>query len=275
METVVETSVETTVSVEPPFRVKAVNGLLKLTTKHSVFPYLWKGEFETEGAQDTRPSEKGERLGLRAVCQWEFVSTKEGEIIYERALDRAGRMVYGLIYSPPGSGLPSNRLARFVGPNGFPQLQRESGAEYVQIHYDSEGWEDRIMYRDGNNHAAAGPYGAFGLSMQRNDQGQVTCALSLNAKGDATIDNNGISGILSKYEKGYDVEETSVGPDLKPRPLNDGYVVRKKQYDDLGNVTQMRLYGLNGEPVLSKKNGHHGLKAEYDKLGNRRVMTFL
>jgi hypothetical protein len=257
-----------------PFRVEAVNALLKLTTNHSIFPYLWKGEFETEGAQDTRLGERGERLGLRAVCQWEFVSTKEGEIIYERALDRDGRMVYGLIYSPPESGLPSTRLARCVGPNGFPQFQRESGAEYMRIHYD-KGWEDRITYRDGKNHAAAGPYGAFGLSIQRNDQGQITCAMSLDAKGDPTIDNRGISGMLSKYENGYDVEETMVGPDMKPRPLNDGYVVKKKQYDDRGNVTQMTLYGLNDQPVLSKKYGYHGLKVEYDKLGNPTVVTIL
>ena len=168
---------------KPVFRVEAVNGLFELTTNHSVFPYLWKGELESEGAQDTKPGEKGEQLGLKTVCQWEFVSTTKNEIMDERALDRAGRMVYGLIYSPPGSDvgnsrgeffgsaqklvdsskvetrpiLLSTRLARFVGPIGFPLLLRRSAAEFVEIHYDKNGWEDRVMYRDGKGLAAAGP----------------------------------------------------------------------------------------------------------------------
>ena len=51
--------------------------------------------------------------------------------------------------SPRRSGSPFTRLARFVGPNGFPQLQRESAAEFVEIHYDKAGWGDCVMYRDG------------------------------------------------------------------------------------------------------------------------------
>ncbi len=75
---------------KPAFRVEAVNGFLELTTNHLVFPYLWRGELESEGAQDAKPGEKGEQLGLETVCQWEFVSTTKNEIIYERALDRTG-----------------------------------------------------------------------------------------------------------------------------------------------------------------------------------------
>src|SRR5262249_41744663 len=172
---------------KPAFRVEAVNRLLELTTKHSVFPYLWQGEFEPAGARETKPGEKGERLGLRRVCQWEFVSTTKDEIIYERALDRVGQMVYGLIYSPLGSGSLSTRLTRFVGPDGFPQLQRRSDAEYVQIHYDEAGWEDCIMYRDGKNRPAAGPAGAFGRSMQHDEStGQITCATYLGLDGEPT-----------------------------------------------------------------------------------------
>ena len=41
-----------------------------------------------------------------------------------------------------GIGFPINRFARYVGPDGFPQFQRGSVAEYVQILYDRAGWED-------------------------------------------------------------------------------------------------------------------------------------
>ena len=40
---------------KPPFRVEAVNGFLELTTNHTVFPYLWKGELESEGTQGYQP----------------------------------------------------------------------------------------------------------------------------------------------------------------------------------------------------------------------------
>ena len=194
-------------------RVEAVNSLLEPTTNHTVFPYLWKGENESAGPQDTNPGEKGEKLGLKTVCKWEFASTKEGEIIYERALDRASHMVYALIYSPSGSVLPSpsrpgwglpspsprpsgsaspsplrssspsTRFARFVGPNGLPQRQRQSAAEIVEIHYDNVGWEDRVMYFDGNSQPATGPDGAFGQEMKHNQVGQLTSLFSLNSLG--------------------------------------------------------------------------------------------
>ncbi len=244
---------------KPAFRVQAVNGLLELTTNHSVFPYLWKGELESQDAQDKTPDEKGEgesgsknapdetpgktlaekakRLGLKTVCQWEFVSTTKGEIIYERALDRKGRMVYGLIYSPPESGSPSIGLTRLVGPNGFPQLQRTSAAEYVEIHYDEAGWEDRIMYRDSKGLAAAGPDGAFGRSMQYDGRGRLTGVQSLDANGRRMIDNSGNGGMEVKYDNnGWEVEETSVGPDLKPMPLKDGYVIAKMQYRPIRKI---------------------------------------
>ena len=279
---------------KPAFRVQAVNGLLELTTNHSVFPYLWKGELESqdetsddkgeeESGSKNAPdetlgktlAEKARQLGLKTVCQWEFVSTTKGEIIYERALDRKGRMVYGLIYSPPESGSPSIGLTRLVGPNGFPQLQRTSAAEYVEIHYDDAGWEDRIMYRDSKGLAAAGPDGAFGRSMQYDGRGRLTGVQSLDANGRRMIDNSGNCGMEAKYDNnGWEVEEKSVGTDLKPMPLKDGYVTAKMQYDRYGRMERMTFHGLNGEPVVSK-NGYHGFEAKYDKYGNETVETYL
>ena len=127
---------------KPAYRVVAVDGLLTLTPDHNVGPYLSGGRFDS-GLQADGASEEG----LQNVCQWEFVSTAAGEIIYERGLDRDGCMVYGFVYSPAGSGqVLAGRLARFVGPDGFPQLQRRSAADYVNIYYDKNGWEDRIVY---------------------------------------------------------------------------------------------------------------------------------
>src|SRR4051812_27211247 len=198
---------------KPALRMVAVDSQLKPTTNHSVGTYLWRRDSDSGDTEGSQAQARAERLGLQNVCQWEFISNANGEIIYERALDRDGHMVFGFIYSPPGSGPASTRLARFVGPDGFPQLQRSSQAEYVSIHYDADGWEDRVTYRDGKNLPAAGPDGAYGQGVSRNSAGQVTLLLSLDADGKNMIDNAGNCGLQVVYnDKGWMTEVRSIGP---------------------------------------------------------------
>jgi hypothetical protein len=253
---------------KPAFRMIAVDARLKPTTNHTVGTYLWKRDSDSGDPEGSQTQARAERLGLQTVCQWEFISNANGEIIYERALDRDGFMVFGFIYSPPGSGPADTRLARFVGPDGFPQLQRSSQAEYVSIHYDKDGWEDRVTYRDGKNLPAAGPDGAFGQNMGHNSGGQVTQLLSLDADGKNMIDNAGNCGLVISYnDKGWMTEVRSIGPDLKPMPVKDGWYSSKNEFDALGRSTRTTYHGANGEPVLHK-DGYHGMLAEYDGSGN-------
>src|SRR2546423_1305155 len=260
---------------KPAFRMVAVDSRLKPTTNHNIGTYLWQRDSDSGDGESGQSQARAERLGLQTVCQWEFVSNANGEIIYERALDRDGHMVFGFIYSPPGSGPSSTRLARFVGPDGFPQLQRSSQAEYVSIHYDKDGWEDRITYRDGKNLPAAGPDGAFGQGISHNPRGQVTQLLSLDADGQNMIDNAGNCGLTITYnERGWMTEVRSIGPDLKPMPVKDGWYISKNEYDALGRSTRTTYLGENGEPVLHK-DGFHGMEAEYDDNGNQTATTYI
>jgi hypothetical protein len=260
---------------KPAFRMVAVDSRLKPTTNHGVGTYLWKRDSDSNDTEGSQSQARAERLGLQTVCQWEFVSNANGEIIYERALDRDGHMVFGFIYSPPGSGPASTRLARFVGPDGFPQLQRSSQAEYVSIHYDNDGWEDRVTYRDGKNLPAAGPDGAFGQGISHNSQGQVTQLLSLDADGKNMIDNAGNCGLVITYnDKGWMTEVQSIGPDLKPMPVKDGWYSSKNEYDALGRSTRTTYHGAKGEPVLHK-DGYHGMEAEYDDHGNQVATIYV
>ena len=253
---------------KPPFRMVAVNSRLEPSTTHSIGTYLWRKGSDSDDSQGDQSQEKAERLGLQTVCQWEFVSNANGEIIYERALDRDGRMVFGFIYSPPGSGPAATRLARFVGPNGFPQLQRRSSAEYVSIHYDNHGWEDRVTYRDGKDLPAVGPDGAFGQKMEHNPRGQTTLLLSLDADGNNMIDDAGNCGLQLKYdEEGRLVAVHSIAPDKKPMVLKDGWAITRYLYDNAGRVRRTSFHGLNDEPVLHK-DGYHGWEVEYDEHGN-------
>jgi hypothetical protein len=258
---------------KPAFRMVAVDSRLKPTTSHNIGTYLWKRDSEDSEAGQSQA--RAERLGLHTVCQWEFVSNANGEIIYERALDREGHMVFGFIYSPPGSGPTSTRLARFVGPDGFPQLQRSSQAEYVSIHYDQDGWEDRVTYSDGKNLPAAGPDGAFGQAINHSSRGQVTQLLSLDADGKNMIDSAGNCGLVVSYNgKGWMTEVRSIGPDLKPMPVKDGWYLSRNEYDSLGRSTRTTYYGAKGEPVLHR-DGYHGMEAEYDDRGNQVTTRYV
>ncbi|HVF72772.1 MAG TPA: hypothetical protein VM940_14310 [Chthoniobacterales bacterium] len=260
---------------KPAFRAIAVDSQLKPTTNHNVGTYLWRRDSDTGGTDGSQAQARAERLGLHNVCQWEFVSNANGEVIYERALDRDGHMVFGFIYSPPGSGPASTRLARFVGPDGFPQLQRSSQAEYVSIHYDENGWEDRVTYRDGKNLPAAGPDGAFGQGISRNTAGQVTLLVSLDADGKNMIDTAGNCGLQVTYnEKGWMKEVRSIGPDLKPMPVKDGWYTSKYEYDNLGRSTRTTYHGDKDEPILHK-DGYHGMAAEYDEHGNQVATIYI
>jgi len=253
----------------------AVDSRLKPTTNHTVGTYLWTRDSENGQNESSDAQRRVERLGLKNVCQWEFVSNSNGEIIYERALDRDGHMVFGFVYSPPGSGSADTRLARFVGPDGFPQLQPSSQAEYVSIHYDKDGWEDRLTYRDGKNLPATGPDGAFGRAIGHNSRGQVTQLLSLDADGSNMIDNAGNCGLILTYnDKGWMTEVHSIGPDLKPMPVKDGWYFSKDEQDALGRSIRTTYYGAKGEPVLHK-DGYHGMEAEYDSQGNATATIYI
>ena len=56
--------------------------------------------------------------------------------------------------------------------------------------------------------------------------------------------------------------------------IPDGYATLKMAYDARGNVTRQSYYGVNGEAVLSKKDGYQW-EATYDDRGNQTIVTYL
>lgn len=258
---------------KPAFRVIAVDARLQPTTNHNIGTYLWRREWDT--GEPSQFQKRGERLGLHTICQWEFVADADGGIIYERALNRDDEMVTGFIYSPIGSGAGSTRLARFVGPDGFPQLQSSSQAEYISIHYDKDGWEDRVTYRDGKNLPAKGPEAAFGQALSHNARGQLVQLLSLDADEKNTIDNVGNCGLQINYDNnGRMIEARSIGPDLKPMQVKDEWYTAKYENDSFGRPVRITYYGGKGEPVFHKQ-GYHGVLTQYDEHGNAVVTTYI
>jgi len=103
-------------------------------------------------------------------------------------------MVFGFIYSPPGSGPAATRLADSSGLTASPSCSAVRRPNTWSIHYDNEGWEDRVTYRDGKNLPAAGPDGASGKASAIIPAAEVIQLLSLDADGKNMIDNAGNCG---------------------------------------------------------------------------------
>ena len=135
----------------PLLRVRAVDSSGALTPLHRVGTYLRYASEDTAAERE---------------CQWEFVLDPDNRVVYEIARDRFNRLVWGLVYSPTAdvseaksAKRRSHAKAHFVGPDGYPQPQRRSSAEYVDITYDKDGYEAKLTYTDrwGNPMPGFGP----------------------------------------------------------------------------------------------------------------------
>ena len=103
---------------KPAFRVMALNGYLQYTTEHGIGTYLWSGA-EAEDPQAIQTQQRAQSLGLHRVCQWEFVSDAQGNIAYERGLDRDGTNGMGARVFP---GRPRFRVDSIGALRGFRRI---------------------------------------------------------------------------------------------------------------------------------------------------------
>ena len=248
-------------------------GADRLTANHGIGTFFWRAHDEWQPAELNK--ERGTTLGLSAVCQWEYVSDARGDIAYERGMDRDGRMVYACVYSPTASGSSSARIAHYVGPDGFPQLQNKSAAEYVEIHYNAEGWEERILYLDALARPATGPDGAFGIAKEHDGLGKLTSMMSLDEHGQPMIDRAGNAGLRTTYDKdGLPDEIISVGTDGKIAAVTDGWARIRDTYDALGRLSLVRSFDVNDRPVVRRSN-LSGVEEHYDDDGDLVLENFL
>jgi YD repeat-containing protein len=167
-------------------------------------------------------------------CHWEFVRDNQGQVVYEKAFNAKGRLVWGLVYSPPVQGQP--RRAHFVGPNGFPAPQLKSAAEIIEFGYTPEGWEKTHRYFDRTHHPQPDADGAYGQRDEYDARGLLRREISLDARGEPMTNRN-------------------------------LWVIGEADYDDLGNEIEVRVFGTAHQPVLHKEGWHKKI-GRYDRYGN-------
>jgi hypothetical protein len=179
----------------PVLKLEAVNRFGKLTPEHGVGTYL-------------RQASESKSPTARRECQWEFVYDKDGRVVYEKSFDKSGNMVWGFVYSPMSS--KDRAHGHFVGPNGYPQAQRNSAAEYVEIEYTQAGWERFKKYYDRERQRQPGPDRAFGQFLEYNEQGLFTRMMSVDANDQFMIDSAGNAGmVLLRFDELGNVLEAS------------------------------------------------------------------
>ncbi len=259
---------------KPVERVVAVNGYFEPTLEHSMETYLWsQSEEDVDNRQQAILSDVM-RQKLTGVCQWEFVRGEDGRIVYEKGIDKDGNMVWGLVYSPSPE-MEKTVSAHFVGPMGFPQKQRQSGAEYVKITYNAKGFEELHEFRDIHGDPAPGKWGAYGQRFEYDERGLCVSLFSIDAAGNYMLDSAGNSGARSVYDMfGNPVEERNYNEDLELCLVKLGFAITRCEYDEYGNVEEARFYDIEYEPCLFQKL-IHGVRTEYDNRGNKIEVTRL
>ncbi|MBF0566196.1 MAG: hypothetical protein HQK89_13250 [Nitrospirae bacterium] len=209
-------------------------------------------------------------------CQWEFIYDKKDRIVYEVSRDRFGRMVRGFVYSPHNEASVNESKGMFVGPDGYPQPQLTSGAEYADITYDTNGYEIKQMFTDRQGEAAPGPDDAFGRRFEYDTLGRKVKVISLDAKEQPMNDNVGNAIAWDKYDKEDNIiEERALDKEGKPILINEGFAIVKLKYDQWGNLIEGSFFDAHDKPLLNEKmGGVHIVKPRYDDRGNETGASF-
>jgi hypothetical protein len=230
----------------PLLRVQAVDREGKLTHRHSANTYMEFKSAENESKYlqiNDNPARD---------CQWEFVQDAAGRIVYELAYDKSGRLVWGLAYSPSSSnGL--QKVAHFVGPDGLPNSQLTSAAEYVRIDYWPNGLEKQYSYFDRTGHPRIGLNGADAIYMEYDTLGLNKRVVAMDDRGRPMITKEGIAITEFTHDAMGNSTETLVFDAAgKPARHKEGWSRLIQTYNDHGNVVEEAYFGTDGKPCLNK-----------------------
>jgi PDZ domain len=278
----------------PLLRVQAVDSKGRLTHRHSADTYMEfryaENVFKYLEINDNPARE----------CQWEFVQDAARRIAYELAYDKNAHLVWGFAYSPSSSN-DLQKIAHFVGPDGLPNSQTASEAEYVRIEYWPNGLEKQFSYFDRTGHPRIGRDGAYAIYMDydalglrkrvvamdvhgrpiankegvaiteftHDAQGNSTEILAFDAAGKRALHKEGWSRAILTYDDyGNEVEEAYFDTSGKPCLNKYGVAKMTLKYDERGNSIEAVFFDASGKPCLNK-NGCAKAAFKYDERGNR------
>jgi len=243
---------------EPVVTVEAVDAAGRCTTRHDVNTYF------RQSNPSTPPSQ--------TECRWQFVRDERAQIVYEKAFNADGKLIWGLVYSPDVAGQP--RRAHFVGANGFPAPQLKSTAEIIEFDYTPEGWERERRYFDRAQRPQPGRDGAYGQQSEYDERGLLRRLISLDAHGQPMVDrDNAAIATVVHDDRGNRIEVAYFDTGGRPTTHVDGFHAERARYDERGNLVEVTYFDTHREPA-HEKSGLHKLAFRYDERGNPIERSF-
>jgi hypothetical protein len=208
----------------------------------------------------------------RERARVEFVYDREGRVVYEVAWNRFGQMIWRLVYSPRME-LTGNRhksaTAIYLGPDGFPQPQGHSQAEFVEFEYDARGFEVKLLYADRAERRMPGKDDAYGQLSKYDDEGRLVRLTFLNEVGKPMNDRDE----SASSELTYDQDDNRIEGrafDAKGRPtlVKGDYYRWTARYDEWGREIERRVFGLSEPAIDTDQTGAHRVIWKFDDRGN-------
>jgi hypothetical protein len=244
----------------PVVNMEAVDGSGKPTIRHRVGNYLRYRE-DTDGTAEKSP------------CRWELDFDRSGRVVYEKAYDDNGELVWGFVYSPRFSATGAS--GHFVDVDGYPRAQRHSSAEYVRIEYDSDGFEKTVRFFDRNGKRQPGPDRAMGTRREFDHRGLPVLSASIDANDKPMLDMAGNSMERRSFdEMGNVLESVALDDEGKPTRVINGYCKTRYARDAYGNLIGYSCFDEEGRPIRDME-GVHRVVYKLGERGNRVETSYL
>jgi hypothetical protein len=242
----------------PVQTAEVIDANRRLTPNHTITNYL--------ADPDAAPS------GREKESRYEFIYDREGRVVYEVAWNRFGQMTWGLVYSPhvePAGSRAKSAIAIFLGPDGFPQPQGHSQAEFIEFDYDKRGLEVRRLYADRAGRRMPGKDDAYGQLSEYDKEGRLVRQTSLNEFGKPMNDNFGNAGQELIYDQDENlIEERAFDAKGRPTLVKGDYYRWITQYDKWGRAIERRFFGLSEPTIDTDQAGAHRVAWKFDDRGN-------
>lgn len=206
-------------------------------------------------------------------CEWVYVLDADGKnLIYEKALDRNGRLVWGMAVPPQINR--TRQQAYYVGPDGSLKVQKNTRLHSVEFDYvvdknnrEREGLESSeryFTYAGGLKQPEPGKDDVYGVA-RKHDANGLEIQRTMLGKGVPFANNtNGVAVETYKRDAlGNPVEIAYLDQSGRPVLSKDGYHLIRMTYDENGNEISKRYFGIDGKPVRCKLEKYHELRTRY------------
>lgn len=255
-------------------KIEAVTGSGLYTKEHGLETYLSEGNTTPSGAD-------GDDMAalIRNVVQWRlYPSADNRSPSMESGYDAAGNQIYTYILTQFNDTIS---IGHYVDSFGEPisLVPGDDVARYVQVTYDTPGYERRIQYLNDGAFFRRNTDGAYMLRKNYDAAGNIVLAISCAMNGIPVKDDWGNCGWMGTYnDRGQLLSKTYVDENLRPMKMparrtgSTDVMTRRYEYDDRHCLKQESYFMDNGDRD-STKDGVHAVRHRYDGRGNLLTVT--